>query len=166
MTRIEEPCDKAATRSPFTKRSQRRDMGIPTAGRPANEDGRLPGHVAGGRVSCQRLSSPRHDRQRLGVDHRLVRAEASEGSGQGLLCTAQSKGTTSRRQLRSIAATRPRATSGFAASSAFQERGRRSSPWKADSPVRELHLRFRTAEHCSTPQVRQISDNRLQGEST
>ena len=35
---------------------------------------RLRGHVAGRLVPAERVRPPRHDRQRLGVDHRLVRA--------------------------------------------------------------------------------------------
>ena len=51
-------------------------------------DRRVRGHVAGRRVSRERLWAPRHDWQRLGVDDRLVRAAASERSREGVLHAA------------------------------------------------------------------------------
>ena len=57
------------------------------------------GTSAGRRVSRQRLWAPRHDRQRLGVDDRLVRRQASERGRQGLLHAAQSARAPRRRQL-------------------------------------------------------------------
>ena len=64
-------------------------------------------HLAGRRVSRERLRAPRHDRQRVGVDDRLVCPEASERSGQGLLHAAQSARAARGRQLRSAPAGDP-----------------------------------------------------------
>ena len=65
---------------------------------------RLPAHLAGRRVPGERLRPAGHDRQRLGVDHRLVRAASSPRSDQGLLHAAQSPRTARDRELRSAPA--------------------------------------------------------------
>ena len=53
-------------------------------------DGRLRAHLAGHGLSAERLRPPRHDRQCLGVDDRLVVAEARGRRGEGLLHPAKS----------------------------------------------------------------------------
>ena len=50
-----------------------------------SERGRLRAHLAGDRVPAERLRPARHDRQRLGVDRRLVFAEARGRRAEGLL---------------------------------------------------------------------------------
>ena len=66
------------------------------------EQGRLRGHVAGRRVSAQRLRARRHDRQRVGVDDRLVPAQAPGRSAQVVLHPAQPARSARRGQLRSL----------------------------------------------------------------
>ena len=61
-----------------------------------------------GVVPAERLRPLRHDRQRLGVDDRLVPAAAPRRSGQGLLHSAQPARAARRGQLRSVPAGRSR----------------------------------------------------------
>ena len=61
---------------------------------------RLRAHVAGRRLPAERLRPLRHDRQRLGVDDRLVRAEARSRRAEGLLHPGEPARRTRGRQLR------------------------------------------------------------------
>ena len=66
--------------------------------------GRLRAHLAGDGVPAERLRRPRHDRQCLGVDDRLVFAEARGRCAEGLLHPGKSARRTRGRQLRPRAA--------------------------------------------------------------
>ena len=85
-----------------------------TPGRPSHGQylaGRIPpserqcrwfrAHVAGHRIPAEWVRPPRHDRQRLGMDGRLVFAKASGGCREGLLHSAKSARRPRGRQLRS-----------------------------------------------------------------
>ena len=72
---------------------------------------RLRAHVAGDGISAERLRHSRHDRQCLGMDHRLVFAEARSRCAEGLLHSGKS----ARRARRMEATTRASRTSGFRA---------------------------------------------------
>ncbi len=74
--------------------------------------GRLRAHLAGDGVSAERLRRARHDRERLGMDLRLVCARSNAGRrAEGLLHSAKSARRPRRRQLRPVASR----TSGFRA---------------------------------------------------
>ena len=75
------------------------------------ERGRLRAHLAGDGVSAERLRRLRHDRQCLGMDHRLVLAEARGRRAEGLL----HPGKSARRAARTRATTRASRRSGFRA---------------------------------------------------
>ena len=72
---------------------------------------RLRAHLAGDGVSAERLRRPRHDRQRLGVDHRLVFDQARGRRAEGLL----HPGKSARRAARTAATTPASRTSEFRA---------------------------------------------------
>ena len=66
---------------------------------------RLRAHVAGRRVSAERLRPLRHDRQRVGMDHGLVSAAAPARRGQAVLHPAATRrGPRVGRELRSVPA--------------------------------------------------------------
>ena len=94
--------------------ARRQAHGQHLAGRvPAPEPARrrLRAHLAGAALPGQRLRPLRHDRQRLGVDHRLVFGRSTRRRGQGLLHAAKSARRPRKRQLRSA----PAGRSGFRA---------------------------------------------------
>ena len=64
--------------------------------------GRLRAHLAGERLSAERLRPPRHDRQRLGMDDRLVFAEARSRRAEGLLHSGEPARRARGRQLRPV----------------------------------------------------------------
>ena len=72
---------------------------------------RLRAHLAGHGVSAERLRRLRHDRQRLGMDRRLVFAEARGRRAEGVLHPGKSARRPRGRQLRPV----PAARSGFPA---------------------------------------------------
>ncbi len=69
-------------------------------------------HLPGGRLSRQRLRPARHDRQRVGVDHRLVRTPSPGRCGQGVLRPGQSARRPGERELRPGAAGDPHSSQG------------------------------------------------------
>ena len=73
---------------------------------------RLGADLAGARLPAQRLRRPRHDRQRLGMDDRLVLDEARGRRGQGLLRPHEPARRRARRQLRSAPDGRPHPAQG------------------------------------------------------
>ena len=72
---------------------------------------RLRAHLAGHGVSAERLRPLRHDRQRLGMDHRLVVDQARGRRAEGVLHSGKS----ARRSTRTRATTPASRTSGFRA---------------------------------------------------
>ena len=68
------------------------------------ERGRLRAHLAGDGVSAERLRPSRHDRQCLGMDLRLVCAEARGRCAEGVLHSGKSARRPRRRQLRPLPA--------------------------------------------------------------
>src|SRR4029079_14131014 len=72
--------------------------GVPLA---ESGGGRVGGHVARGSVPGERLRSARHDRERLGMDHRLVPSGASSGWVRGMLRGAGGAPRRRGRELRS-----------------------------------------------------------------
>src|SRR6185369_9290802 len=60
------------------------------------------GNVARRRVPAEWLWTVRHDRERLGVDYRLVSPQASGRHGQDVLHSAEPSRTARRGQLRSL----------------------------------------------------------------
>ena len=67
---------------------------------------RLRAHLAGHCISAQRLRSPRHDRQCLGMDDGLVFGKARSRSAEGVLHSGKSTRRTGGRELRPVAAER------------------------------------------------------------
>ena len=83
--------------------ARRQAHGQHLAGRisaPESQRGRLRAHLAGDGVPAERLRRLRHDRQCLGMDHRLVFAEARGRCAEGVLHPGKSARRTRRRQLR------------------------------------------------------------------
>src|SRR5580704_2420427 len=83
--------------------ARRQTYGQYLAGRfsaPESLQRRFRAHLAGDGVSAERLRSIRHDRQCLGVDRRLVRAQARGRRAEGVLHSGQSARRTGSRQLR------------------------------------------------------------------
>ena len=73
---------------------------------------RLGADLAGARLPAQRLRRPRHDRQRLGMDDRLVLDQARGRRSQGLLRARRTRAAPGRRQLRPAPAGRPHPAQG------------------------------------------------------